>query len=90
MPRVKLTATSVPHLKTDRTQVDYLDSYLPGFGVPMTRGRTRTYIVLTSEPTDGQWRKRRMKLGRRSELTLSSAVINILHYRRSLQASTNM
>ena len=44
MPRVKLTATSIPHLKTDRTQVDYFDSYLPGFGVRVTRGGTRTYI----------------------------------------------
>ncbi len=73
MPRVKLTATSVPHLKTDRAQVDYFDSYLPGFGVRVTRGGTRTYIVMTRELANGQWRKRRVKLGRTSELTLADA-----------------
>ena len=73
MPRVKLTSASVPYLKTDQSQVDYFDHYLPGFGVRVTRGGTQTYIVMTRELINGGWRKRRVKIGRTSELTLADA-----------------
>jgi integrase len=64
VPSKRLTAPSVDHLRTTKPQEDYWDTITPGFGVRVTKGGTRTFMVMVRTLERGQWKKRRIKIGR--------------------------
>ncbi|MEE8225396.1 MAG: integrase arm-type DNA-binding domain-containing protein, partial [Kiloniellales bacterium] len=70
MPSMKMTARSVGALKPPAEgQIDYFDKSLPGFGMRLSYGGTKTWILLYRY--NGV--KRRMKIGRYPALPLASA-----------------
>jgi integrase len=70
MPICKLTARNISTLpKPDEGQVDYFDEDLPGFGLRVSYGGKRTWIVMYRY--NGV--KRRMKLGNPDSLGLADA-----------------
>lgn len=68
MPLHKFTARSLPKPPTSG-RIDYWDAALPGFGMRVSSGGTRTWIVMFRH--NGV--KRRMKLGRYPALGLAAA-----------------
>jgi integrase len=70
MPIVKLTARSVARLKPpDTGQIDYFDDSLPGFGLRVSAGGRRAWVLLYRHGT----LKRRLTLGPYPDLPLSAA-----------------
>ncbi|HKF63625.1 MAG TPA: tyrosine-type recombinase/integrase [Dongiaceae bacterium] len=70
MPIVKLTARSVARLKPPGTgQTDYWDDSLPGFGLRVSAGGRRAWVLLYRHGT----LKRRLTLGPYPDLPLSAA-----------------
>ena len=70
MPIVKLTARSVARLKPpDVGQIDYFDDSLPGFGLRVSAGGRRAWVLLYRHGT----LKRRLTLGPYPDLPLAAA-----------------
>ena len=70
MPTMKMTARSVTALKPPTEgQIDYFDESLPGFGMRLSYGGTRTWILLYRH----NGLKRRMKIGTYPALPLAAA-----------------
>ena len=69
MPTITLTARTVEGLKPSTTQVDYWDASVPGFGLRISPGGRKAWVVLYR--THG--RLRRLTLGGFPELTLAEA-----------------
>jgi integrase len=70
MPIVKLTARSVARLKPpDAGQIDYFDDSLPGFGLRVSAGGRRAWVLLYRHGT----LKRRLTLGPYPDLPLGAA-----------------
>jgi integrase len=70
MPIVKLTARSVARLKPpDTGQIDYFDDSLPGFGLRVSAGGRRAWVLLYRHGT----LKRRLTLGPYPDLPLAAA-----------------
>jgi integrase len=77
MPTVKMTARSVAALKPPTEgQIDYFDETLPGFGMRLSYGGTKAWVLLYRH----NGLKRRMKIGTYPALPLATA-------RRKAQAS---
>lgn len=70
MPRIKLTARSVAAIKPPaKGQVDYFDESLPGFGVRVSYGGVKAWILMYRHGGI----KRRLKLGTYPALSLADA-----------------
>ncbi len=70
MPRKKFTARSVAAIKAPaQGQIDWWDSSLPGFGMRVSFGGRKTWQIMYRHGN----RKRRMKLGPYSPLSLADA-----------------
>jgi integrase len=70
MPKVTLTARSVPALKSEGgPQTEYWDKVVPGLALRVGHGGTRTYIVRYR----ANGKHRRMTLGKHPNLTLAKA-----------------
>ncbi|HEX4569098.1 MAG TPA: Arm DNA-binding domain-containing protein, partial [Dongiaceae bacterium] len=70
MPIVKLTARSVARLRRpDVGQIDYFDDSLPGFGLRVSAGGRRAWVLLYRHGA----LKRRLTLGRYPDLPLAAA-----------------
>jgi integrase len=76
MPRLKLTDAAVQRIKlpspTER-QVDYWDLLTPGFGLRISFGGTRTWMVQTRVLRQGTWKQTRRVLGRYPDMSLADA-----------------
>ena len=74
MPKIKLTDAAVSRLKppTDGQQ-DYWDALTPGFGVRISHGGTRTWLVQARVLKKGDWKQTRISLGRYPSMTLAEA-----------------
>lgn len=70
MPRLKLTDRTIRSLKpSERGQVDYFDVSLPGFGVRVSLGGEKAFVVLYRH----ERRFRRLTIGRYPQLSLKEA-----------------
>jgi integrase len=70
MPAIKLTARSVERLPQPTTgQIDYWDDSLPGFGLRVSAGGRRAWVLLYRHGAQ----KRRLTLGPYPDLSLASA-----------------
>ena len=67
MPSKRITVPTVEYLKTDKVQEDFWDTLTPGFGVRVTKGGRKTFVVMTRVLVAGQWKKRRYTIGRYAE-----------------------
>ena len=67
MPSKRITVPTVEYLKTDKVQEDFWDTLTPGFGVRVTKGGRKTFVVMTRVLVAGQWKKRRYTIGRYDE-----------------------
>ena len=74
MPKKKLTDAAVSRLKPPATgQIDYWDALTPGFGVRISHGGTRTWLVQARVLKNGAWKQTRITLGRYPTMTLAEA-----------------
>ena len=74
MPKKKLTDAAVSRLKSPATgQIDYWDALTPGFGVRISRGGTRTWLVQARVLKNGAWKQTRITLGHYPAMTLAEA-----------------
>ena len=73
MPRKRVTSPTIQHLKTDKVQEDFWDTITPGFGVRVTKGGRKTFVVMTRVLEGGQWKKRRYTIGQYKEAVASDA-----------------
>ena len=70
MPRINFTARKIESLKPPQAgQVDYWDAGLPGFGVRLSQGGRRSWIVMYR----ASGRKRRLTLGTSPPMALADA-----------------
>jgi len=67
MPRKRVTSPTIQHLKTGKAQEDFWDTITPGFGVRVTKGGRKTFVVMTRVLEAGQWKKRRYTIERNQE-----------------------
>ncbi len=85
MPKITLTDLAVQRLKPPTgNQVDYWDKSLPGFGIRVAKGGTKTFVVLIN--------RQRKSLGRYPALTLKEArgtarkmLLDPIGYQREIQ-----
>jgi integrase len=74
MPRLKLTDAAVSRLKPPaKGQKDHWDTLTPGFGVRISHGGTRTWMVQARVLKGGHWKQTRITLGRYPVMTLGEA-----------------
>jgi integrase len=74
MPKLKLTDAAVSRLKPPtKGQKDHWDSLTPGFGVRISHGGTRTWLVQARVLKNGVWKQTRITLGRYPAMTLAEA-----------------
>ena len=74
MPKLKLTDAAVSRLKPpDKGQEDHWDALTPGFGVRISHGGTRTWLVQARVLKNGAWKQTRITLGRYPAMTLAEA-----------------
>jgi integrase len=74
MPRTKLTDAAVSRLKPPaKGQKDYWDPLTPGFGIRISHGGTKTWLMQTRLLKDGHWKQTRITLGRYPAMTLGEA-----------------
>ena len=70
MPAIKLTARSVERLRQPTVgQIDYWDDSLPGFGLRVSAGGRRAWVLVYRHGAQ----KRRLTLGPYPDLSLASA-----------------
>ena len=67
MSSKRITTPTIQHLKTDKVQEDFWDTITAGFGVRVTKGGRKTFVVMTRVLVAGQWKKRRYTIGRYKE-----------------------
>ncbi|MBT6582774.1 MAG: DUF4102 domain-containing protein, partial [Gammaproteobacteria bacterium] len=69
-----MTDAAVSRLKPPATgQIDYWDALTPGFGVRISHGGTRTWLVQARVLKNGAWKQTRITLGRYPTMTLAEA-----------------
>jgi len=74
MPKMKLTDAAVSRLKPPTNgQKDHWDALTPGFGVRISHGGTRTWLVQARVLKNGDWKQTRITLGRYPAMTLAEA-----------------
>ena len=74
MPKMKLTDAAVSRLKPpDKGQKDHWDTLTPGFGIRISHGGTRTWLVQARILKNGEWKQTRVTLGRYPTMTLAEA-----------------
>ncbi|MBT3553214.1 MAG: site-specific integrase, partial [Rhodospirillaceae bacterium] len=70
----KFTDSGVSKLKPpDKGQKDHWDALTPGFGLRISHGGTKTWLVQTRVLKNGEWKQTRITLGRYDAMTLSEA-----------------
>ncbi len=74
MPKKKFTDGGVSRLKPPTTgQADHWDALAPGFGLRISHGGTRTWLVQTRVLKNGAWKQTRITLGRYPAMKLAEA-----------------
>jgi len=74
MPKKKLTDAAVSRLTPPASgQIDFWDALTPGFGVRISHGGTRTWLVQARILKNGSWKQTRITLGRYPAMTLGEA-----------------
>ena len=75
----KLTDSGVSKLiPPDKGQEDHWDKLTPGFGVRISHGGTRTWLVQARVLKKGKWNQTRITLGRPSRLVEVGVSVNEL------------
>src|SRR5437879_3210262 len=67
MPTVNLTDAFIRNLKPNRQREDYRDDRLAGFGVRVSQGGTKTFVLVTVRT------RTRQTIGRSDVITLAQA-----------------
>jgi integrase len=74
MPKKKLTDAAISRLKPPTAgQEDYWDALTPGFGIRISHGGSRTWLVQARILKNGAWKQTRITLGRYPTMTLAEA-----------------
>lgn len=69
----ELFAKAKDRIPSDKVQVDYWDTQVPGFGLRVTNKGTRTWQVVGNVKVDGKWKPFRKTIGRVGTVTLAEA-----------------
>ncbi len=76
MPKMKLTDAAVQRIKLpspEQRQVDYWDALTPGFGLRVSFGGTKTWMVQARVLKVGKWTQTRRVVGRYPDMSLADA-----------------
>ena len=76
MPKIKLTDAAVQRVKLpspDERQIDYWDALTPGFGLRVSFGGTKTWVVQARVLREGKWKQTRRVVGRYPDVSLADA-----------------
>ena len=83
----KFTDSGVSKLKPpDKGQEDHWDALTPGFGLRISHGGTRTWLVQTRVLKNGAWKQTRITLGRYPTMTLAEARESAREVQKDAQA----